>query len=579
MEQKPQTETPSDSPPQPTKDTSPGTEEASTDQRPARRLGFGFGMGLITAVLVIGVTYIAQFLAGLIFPPFSLFDFAARVLPGPLITGTIDVLVRIIHGLNLGATSSTAKLVEQGMALVKFTVLGGLWGMLLGALRPARPGRSLAFAGLGTGTLLALGFTGIEAYLGFPVFGPFASFLWLELIFGVWGYALGWMLRAPAEAPAVAGETAQSGNGGPGGLTRREALYLGATSFVAVVAAALGLGFLYRERRSAATAAQAFTPTPMPLPDATVTANIDTASATALQNRIEPAPGTRPEMTPTDAFYRIDINTRPPQVDAASWELQVDGLVDHPGTFTLDDLRARPAQSEPLTLACISNPIGGDLIGTTVWTGIRLRDFLDEVGLQPEAQALVVEAADGFHETVVMSDLMDERTMLVYAMDGAPLPQEHGFPLRIYIPNRYGMKQPKWIVHMQAVADTPDGYWVRRGWSRTAVMRTTSVIDTATAAPDAASATTFGGIAHAGARGISKVELQVDDGPWQEAELRVPPRSDLTWVQWRYTDTFPAGTHTARVRAYDGTGELQVMDESPPHPDGATGVHTVQFDV
>ncbi|MEZ4715875.1 MAG: hypothetical protein R2851_07285 [Caldilineaceae bacterium] len=164
-----------------------------------------------------------KFLAGLIFPPFSLFDFAARVLPGPLITGTIDVLVRIIHGLNLGATSSTAKLVEQGMALVKFTVLGGLWGMLLGACtgRGGR-GRSLAFAGLGTGTLLALGFTGIEAYLGFPVFGPFASFLWLELIFGVWGYALGWMLRAPAETPATANRTgagrqAQSNGGGPTG--------------------------------------------------------------------------------------------------------------------------------------------------------------------------------------------------------------------------------------------------------------------------------------------------------------------------------------------------------------------------
>ncbi|MEZ4555398.1 MAG: molybdopterin-dependent oxidoreductase [Caldilineaceae bacterium] len=221
-------------------------------------------------------------------------------------------------------------------------------------------------------------------------------------------------------------------------------------------------------------------------------------------------------------------------------------------------------------------PSAATLIGTTVWTA-PLKDFLDEVGLQPEAQALVVEAADGFHETVVMSDLMDERTMLVYAMDGAPLPQEHGFPLRIYIPNRYGMKQPKWIVHMQAVADTPDGYWVRRRWSRTAVTRAPRRSSTRprrrqrpVTTPSAASPTQ---------RGISKVELQVDDGPWQEAELRVPPRSDLTWVQWRYTDTFPAGTHTARVRAYDGTGELQVTQESPPHPDGVTGVHTVQFDV
>ncbi len=154
-------------------------------------------------------------------------------------------------------------------------------------------------------------------------------------------------------------------------------------------------------------------------------------------------------------------------------------------TVSLSGGRGRPSVSQYITLSCISNRIGGDLISTALWTGIRLKDLLEEVGLQPEARSLYIEAEDGFYETVIMEDMMDERTLLVYERNGQPLPQEHGFPLRIYIPNRYGMKQPKWIVRIEAVAD----------------------------------------------------------GPWQEAELRIPPLSPLTWVQWRFGGTFPAGDH------------------------------------
>lgn len=301
---------------------------------------------------------------------------------------------------------------------------------------------------------------------------------------------------------------------------------MGGSALVAAISAAVGLGLLIGRREpqqstaAAPTPASAGTGGPAPSPAEDV-----------LSGRIEPAPGIRSEVTPTGDFYRIDINTRPPAVDGENWQLEIGGLVDNPMTLTLEEIRARPAQSQYITLSCISNRIGGDPISTAVWTGVSLKDLLAEAGLQAEAQALYIEAQDGFYETVVMEDILDERTMLVYAMNGQPLPQEHGFPLRVYIPNRYGMKQPKWIVRMEAVADEPAGYWVERGWSRTAIMHTTSAIDAVTVETAGDGRVIAGGIAHAGERGISKVEVQVDDQSWQEAALRVPPLSPLTWVQ------------------------------------------------
>jgi hypothetical protein len=198
-------------------------------------------------------------------------------------------------------------------------------------------------------------------------------------------------------------------------------------------------------------------------------------------------------------------------------------------------------------------------------------------GLKPTAEELFIEAADGFYESVSMADLMDDRTMFAYEMNGAPLPHENGYPLRVIIPHRYGMKQPKWIVNMEVLDQEGRGYWVERGWSPEAFVRTTSVIDNvaADAADEEMGTVPVGGIAFAGANGISKVELQVDDGPWLEAELRVPPLSHLTWVQWLYDWPRKTGRHLFKVRAYDGLGVLQVSESNPVRPDGATGIHEV----
>lgn len=196
--------------------------------------------------------------------------------------------------------------------------------------------------------------------------------------------------------------------------------------------------------------------------------------------------------------------------------------------------------------------------------------------MQPEAQELFIEAEDGFYEGVTKQDMMDPRTLLVYAMNGETLPQRHGFPLRIYIPNRYGMKQPKWITRIEAIEGEGPGYWVDRGWSEEARPHIVSIIDNvAVDQPLEDGRIPIGGIAWAGDRGIQQVEVQVDDGPWQAAQLRLPPLSTLTWVQWRYDWPAESGDHTFRVRATDGNGTLQIREETDVRPDGATGYHTV----
>jgi DMSO/TMAO reductase YedYZ molybdopterin-dependent catalytic subunit len=309
-------------------------------------------------------------------------------------------------------------------------------------------------------------------------------------------------------------------------------------------------------------------PTPPP-PGATAPPNI-TATPTN-RERISPAPGTRAEITPNSDFYRIDIDPSPPQIDETEWVLNADGLINNPRTFTLGDLLAYPAYTQPITLSCISNPVGGDLISSSYWTGLRLRDLLEDLRLRPEVEQLYIESVDGFFESVTMKDMMDPRTLLVYGMNGDTLPTAHGFPLRIYIPNHYGMKQPKWITHIQAIDHQGPGYWVERGWSQQAIPHIVSQIDTIATDSVVDGKIPVGGIAWAGDRGIQKVEVQVDDGAWQEATLRTPPLSQLIWVQWRYDWPLQSGRHTFRVRATDGTGMLQVGERSPAHPDGATG--------
>ena len=207
-----------------------------------------------------------------------------------------------------------------------------------------------------------------------------------------------------------------------------------------------------------------------------------------------------------------------------------------------------------------------------------MQKLLPKLALKADATHLKISSADEFYEVVPLEIIRsDERVMLVYAWDGVPLPAGHGFPLRIYVPDVYGMKQPKWIESIEAIDHWEPGYWVVRGWDKIAQMKATSVIDTVAAdaiisGGNGRKLVPIGGIAHAGARGISKVELQIDNGTWQKAELRTP-LSGLTWVIWRYNWPFESGEHTFVVRCWDGSDTPQIVTPAPPDPSGATGLY------
>jgi hypothetical protein len=305
-------------------------------------------------------------------------------------------------------------------------------------------------------------------------------------------------------------------------------------------------------------------------------------SPAALAARISPAPGTRPELTRAGDLYRIDINTVPPKVDAKTWRLELTGLVKQPLSLTLDQIRAFPSVSQAVTLSCISNLVGGDLIGTTYWTGVKVKDVLNEAGLLSNASEIAMESADGYYEGMNLKEAMDDRTLFVYAINGQALSSTHGFPLRLYVPDRYGMRLPKWLTKLKVIDGPNRGYWTARGWSAAAVPQTTAVIDTIYDNPDDFKKTgvvPLGGIAWAGDRLISKVEVQIDGGPWLEAQLRNPALSPLTWVQWRYDWKATPGLHDVKARATDGTGITQTSSSSFPSPEGATGYGEVKITI
>jgi DMSO/TMAO reductase YedYZ molybdopterin-dependent catalytic subunit len=507
-------------------------------------------LGSLTMAPVLALSYLAFRIAGLPFLPFDLFDWLARVLPGDLVTFGIDTMVTILRAA--GVSTSSAKVVEQFLALALMVVVGGLLGAGI-ALALVRSEISGGRLGLTAGWALFALFVVVEGALSFSG-SALVVFGWVGLLLIGWGVVLGNLI---ANAQAVSAASPE----------RRRFLFRAGITALALTFGGWGLGRLLGPARASEEAGQ-------PL-----AASGGAPSAPELPappaGRIDPVPGTRAEITSNDDFYRIDINSLPPVIQAGAWQLEVAGLFRTLDPLTIEAVMAYPPVTQPITLSCISNRIAGDLIGTSYWTGARLRDVLEDLGLQPEAGALYLEAQDGFYETVVAEDMMDERTLLVYAMNGETLPVEHGFPLRIYIPNRYGMKQPKWIVRMEAVEAWLPGYWVERGWSREARPHIVSVIDTVAREADSSGVIPVGGIAWAGDRGISSVEVSVDDGPWQEAALRTPPLSGLTWVQWRYEWQASRGRHTFTVRATDGNGELQTAEVTGVRPDGATGYHSV----
>ncbi|UOQ59891.1 molybdopterin-dependent oxidoreductase [Leucobacter rhizosphaerae] len=296
-------------------------------------------------------------------------------------------------------------------------------------------------------------------------------------------------------------------------------------------------------------------------------------------------PGISPLITANDDFYRIDIALQVPKIDPATWELRITGLVDTPITVTYEELLALPLEEHITTIACVSNTVGGDLIGTATWLGVPIRDLLARAGVDPSADMVLSSGPDGFTAGTPLEILTDpgRAALLAVGMNGEPLPTEHGFPARMIVPGLFGyVSATKWITSMEVTrfADA-EGYWTPRGWSALGPVKTQSRIDTPRrgATVDAAAGTVpIAGVAWAPHTGITGVEVQIDEGPWRAATLATAI-SDDTWVQWSLLWDAEPGTHTARVRATDASGETQTSDVAPPAPSGATGWDAVTFTV
>jgi DMSO/TMAO reductase YedYZ molybdopterin-dependent catalytic subunit len=291
-----------------------------------------------------------------------------------------------------------------------------------------------------------------------------------------------------------------------------------------------------------------------------------------------------PFVTPNDEFYRIDTALSFPRIDVATWSFEIDGMVDAPRKVTYDDLLAMPQVERLVTLACVSNEVGGDLIGNAVWRGVLLRDLLEQAGVQSAAEQVYSTSVDGWTCGFPVAAAFDGRdAMVAVGMNGTTLPLEHGFPARLVVPGLYGyVSATKWLARIKLTSWDEQGYWVPRGWSREAPIKTQSRIDVVRPAPGttsgAAGEYVVAGVAWAQFRGVEKVEISIDEGAWQEARLGADV-SDDAWRQWLYEWDAEPGDHRIQVRATDKTGETQTQTKARPDPNGATGYHTIRVSI
>ncbi|SBS77045.1 Oxidoreductase molybdopterin binding [uncultured Mycobacterium sp.] len=288
-------------------------------------------------------------------------------------------------------------------------------------------------------------------------------------------------------------------------------------------------------------------------------------------------------VTANSDFYRIDTALSVPQLARGDFRLRIHGMVDREVTYTFDDLAKFQPITKTVTLTCVSNPVGGNLISNATWTGYRVADLLRDSGIHPDADMVLSTSIDGFTAGTPVEALTDAReSMLAIGMNGVPLPVEHGYPARLVVPGLYGyVSATKWVVDLELTRfDRAQAYWTKLGWSERGPIKTESRIDVPRDSQKVAKGpVTFGGVAWAQNRGVKGVEVRIDDGPWQPAQLGAAYSND-TWRLWSFPWTATqSGSHTITARATDNTGAVQTEDRAQPAPDGATGWPTVSFEV
>ncbi len=528
-----------------------GGELAATSQRGRsviddidvrRRAG---AAGALSAALALALTELAAGLSSEIPSPVAAVgDVFIDGLPGPLVRAGIDslgtsdkpflvtmiVLISVLIGWRVG----TASLRRRWIAPVAFGAAGAI-----GAWATARDPQSSALISF-------------LATVGPAVIAAAVLLKLLDL----------------AEATAVAdtGEKARASSAiGSGSDRRRFLLGVSGTAAVAFLSAVFGRQL--KRRFSVESERTALT-----LPDVEPAVSVSDLGAEGLS----------PYITPNEAFYRIDTALTVPQIAPDDWTLRITGMVDNEIELTFADILERTQVEEIVTLSCVSNEVGGDLVGNARWQGVLLADLLAEAGPQEGAEQVVGVSIDGFTAGFPLEVAMDGRPcLLAIGMNGEPLPVVHGFPARLVIPGLYGyVSATKWLSEIRLTTwDDFDGYWIPRGWGKEGPIKTQSRIDVPRGGASlAAGRNAIAGVAWAPARGIERVEVQVDDGAWQEARLG-DETTDLSWRQWVVEWDAPVGEHEIRVRATDGDGETQTSDYAPPAPDGATGWHEVSVTV
>ncbi|MFG3343600.1 molybdopterin-dependent oxidoreductase [Streptomyces sp. NPDC048018] len=421
--------------------------------------------------------------------------------------------------------------------------------------------------------VLLFGLVGAAAALDRPDSAGLADAL-PSLAGAVVGLGVLYVLGAQAARTGPAARPA-SGTGASGAAWNRRG-FLATAAVTAVSATGVGvLGRFLTDRRAqgaVASRAGVVLPAPAsPAPPVPRGARLD-------------VPGLSAFTTANRDFYRVDTALVVPKVDAGTWRLRIHGKgVPRPRSFTFADLLARPLAERDITLTCVSNEVGGRYVGTARWLGVPLAGLLAECGVKPPsrggpADQLVARSVDGMTLGSPVEDVMDGRdALLAVGMNGEPLPFDHGFPVRMVVPGLYGyVSACKWLTDIELTTfDAYDPYWVRRSWARRAPVKTQSRIDTPRPfARPAAGPVTIAGVAWAQHRGISRVQVRVDDGPWQDADLASQDTAD-TWRQWSFPWTATPGGHTLSVRATDGTGRVQTEQRTRTVPDGASGWHSV----
>ncbi|MGY4394105.1 molybdopterin-dependent oxidoreductase [Streptomyces sp. TE12347] len=461
------------------------------------------------------------------------------------------------------------KLVLRWGILATIGVLAALLGLV--ALRHRRTGAA---------GVLAVGAVGAVAALTRPDSGGVGdvlpSLLGAVAGAGVLHLLVGHLTVAPAASGHGEGEGTGEGGPtvGPTGWNRRGFLIgAGVTAVAATGAGVLGRTLTGRAGQGAA-ASRAAVKLPAPASPA----------AAVPPRAVLRIPGISAFTTPDKDFYRVDTALVVPKVDAGTWRLRIHGKgVTRPRSYTYQELLGRPLIERDITLTCVSNEVGGPYVGSARWLGVRLADLLEEAGVTPpsrggRADQLVARSVDGMTLGSPVEDVMDGRdALLALGMNGEPLPFDHGFPVRMVVPGLYGyVSACKWIQDIELTTfDSYDPYWVKRGWARRAPIKTQARIDTPKPfARTTAGTVTVAGVAWAQHRGIQRVEVRVDDGPWQEAELAEQATTD-TWRQWSFPWKTTPGGHNLTVRATDGTGQVQTDQRARTIPDGASGRHSV----